>query len=73
MFGDIIVGVDASPGGRDAITLARELGAPEARLTLAHVLTVPAWQPWASGAAHAAGERAYEHRATGPSRGEQSG
>jgi nucleotide-binding universal stress UspA family protein len=37
MFTNVIAGVDGSPGGRDAITLALELAAPGARLTLAHI------------------------------------
>jgi nucleotide-binding universal stress UspA family protein len=57
MFGDVIVGVDGSPGGRDAIALATRLVAPDGRLTLAHVLSVPAWEPRTSGAAHEAAER----------------
>src|SRR6185437_11110730 len=57
MFGDIVVGVDESPGGRDALALAKRLVAPDAKLTLAHVIVIHAWQPWASGAARAAGER----------------
>ena len=57
MFGDIVVGVDESPGGRDALALAKRLVAPDAKLTMAHVIVIHAWQPWASGAARAAGER----------------
>jgi nucleotide-binding universal stress UspA family protein len=37
MFENVIVGVDGYQGGRDAIALARQLVAPNARLTLAHV------------------------------------
>lgn len=37
MFNNIIVGVDGRQGGRDAITLARRLAAPNATITLAHV------------------------------------
>ena len=37
MFDNVLVGVDGRQGGRDAIALARQLAAPEARLTLAHV------------------------------------
>ena len=36
MFENVLVGVDGHQGGRDAIALARQLGAPEAKLTLAH-------------------------------------
>ena len=39
MFGDIIVAVDDSGGGRDAIALAQRLLATDGKLTLAHVLT----------------------------------
>lgn len=37
MLDNVLVGVDGGQGGRDAIALARELAAPEASLTLAHV------------------------------------
>jgi nucleotide-binding universal stress UspA family protein len=37
MFNNILIGVDGWQGGRDAIALARELAAPEAEFTLAHV------------------------------------
>jgi nucleotide-binding universal stress UspA family protein len=37
MFKNVIVGVDGSPNGRDAIALATQLGAPDGRLTLVHV------------------------------------
>jgi nucleotide-binding universal stress UspA family protein len=42
MFGQAIVAVDESGGGRDAIALAQRLVAPDGKLTLAHVLTTPA-------------------------------
>ncbi|HWG09331.1 MAG TPA: universal stress protein [Solirubrobacteraceae bacterium] len=37
MFKNVLVGVDGSPNGRDAISLASLLAGPEGRLTLAHV------------------------------------
>ena len=37
MFTNVLIGVDGRQGGRDAIALARELAAPDAALTLAHV------------------------------------
>ena len=37
MFSNVLVGVDGRQGGRDAIALARQLAAPGARITLAHV------------------------------------
>jgi nucleotide-binding universal stress UspA family protein len=37
MFRNVFIGVDGSPTGRDAITLATALAEPDARLTLAHV------------------------------------
>jgi nucleotide-binding universal stress UspA family protein len=37
VFSNVLVGVDGRQGGRDAIALARELAAPRARMTLAHV------------------------------------
>lgn len=40
MFGHIVVGVDESGGGRDAIALARKLVAPDGKLILAHVVTI---------------------------------
>ena len=52
------MGVDESGRGRDAIALAKRLVGPDGKLTLAYVLTLPAWEPWASGAAYAAGEQA---------------
>ena len=40
MFTNVLVGVDGRQGGRDAIALARQLAAPEATFTLAHVYEV---------------------------------
>lgn len=37
MFGNVLVGVDGLLGGRDAIGLAKQLAAPHAHITLAHV------------------------------------
>ena len=37
MFGNVLVGVDGRQGGRDAIALARQIAAPGATFTLAHV------------------------------------
>jgi nucleotide-binding universal stress UspA family protein len=37
MFGNVVVGVDGSPNGRDAIALASHLAAAGGRITLAHV------------------------------------
>lgn len=37
MFSNVLVGVDRHLGGRDAVALARQLVAPDGRLTLAHV------------------------------------
>ncbi len=37
MFENVIIGVDGYQGGRDATALARQLAAPEAKLTLAHI------------------------------------
>jgi hypothetical protein len=41
MVGHIIVGVDESSWGRDAIVLARQLAVPDGKTTLAHVVTIP--------------------------------
>jgi hypothetical protein len=57
MFGKTIVGVDEPSGGRDAIALAKQLVAPDGKLMLAHVVSTSTWEPLASRAAHAAGER----------------
>jgi nucleotide-binding universal stress UspA family protein len=37
MFRNVLVGVDGTPNGRDAIALASALAAPDARITLAHI------------------------------------
>jgi nucleotide-binding universal stress UspA family protein len=37
MFSNVLIGVDGRQGGRDAIALARQLAAPDARITMAHV------------------------------------
>lgn len=37
MFSNVLIGVDGRQGGRDAVALARELAAPNATFTLAHV------------------------------------
>lgn len=39
MFENVLVGVDGSSNGRDAIALASRLAGPDAKLTLAHVRT----------------------------------
>ena len=40
MFKNAVVGIDGEHGGRDAVALARQLGAPGARITLAHIYGV---------------------------------
>ena len=57
MFGKTIVCVDEPSGGRDAIALAKQLVAPDGKLMLAHVVSTSTWEPLASRAAYAAGER----------------
>jgi nucleotide-binding universal stress UspA family protein len=57
MFDTTIVGVDESSGGRDAIALAKQLVAPDAKLTLAHVVSTSTWEPLASRAGDAAAVR----------------
>jgi len=37
VFDNVVIGVDGRSGGRDAIALAKQLAAPDARVTLAHV------------------------------------
>ena len=37
MFKNVLIGVDGSPNGRDAVALASRLADPEGKLTLAHV------------------------------------
>jgi hypothetical protein len=60
MFGDVIVGIDESAAGREAIRLANELASSERerQLTLAYVEVVmpkptagfvPVWRPRTSG------------------------
>jgi len=58
MRGDIIVGVDESGGGRDAIALAKRLVTPDGKLTLVHVVTVPPWSQLAFGGPRGADEQA---------------
>jgi nucleotide-binding universal stress UspA family protein len=53
MFKNVLIGVDGSPNGRDAIALARQLADPDGKLTLAHVHRGKA-------AGEAAGEAAQE-------------
>ena len=40
MFMNAVVGIDGEQGGRDAIALATELGAPGGRITIAHIYGV---------------------------------
>ena len=40
MFKNAVVGIDGEHGGRDAVALARQLGAPGGRITLAHIYGV---------------------------------
>lgn len=44
MFDNVLIGVDGHQGGRDAITLAKQLAAPGADLALAHVSEWPVWR-----------------------------
>lgn len=37
MFDNVVVGIDGRSGGRDAVALAKQLAAGDARITLAHV------------------------------------
>jgi nucleotide-binding universal stress UspA family protein len=56
MFANVLVGVDGSPSGRAATTLAAELAGPHGRLTLAHVygdVPIPGRHPDAELAASA--------------------
>jgi len=57
MFGKTIVCVDEPSGRRDAIALAKQLVAPDGKLMLAHVVSTSTWEPLASRAPYAAGER----------------
>ena len=57
MFGDTIVAVDESGGGRDAIALALRLIVSDGKLTLVHVLTTPPWAQLSPGPASEAAER----------------
>jgi nucleotide-binding universal stress UspA family protein len=41
VFDKVLVGVDGRDGGRDAIALARRLGAPDSAVTFAHVYGMP--------------------------------
>lgn len=41
MFGNVLIGVDGKPGGRDAMTLASRLLDPVGKLTIAHVHSGP--------------------------------
>jgi nucleotide-binding universal stress UspA family protein len=59
MFESVIVGVDGSQGGRDAIAFARQLVDPDGRLTLAHVYAEELRSPGPSAAA--ADEAKREH------------
>jgi nucleotide-binding universal stress UspA family protein len=49
MFENLVVGVDGRPGGRDAVALARQLGAPHARVTLANIYGSTTWHPGSGG------------------------
>ncbi len=59
MFGNVLVGIDGRRGGRDAVELARQLAAPEAVITLAHVYDV-ATGPGAARSLRAEHDRALE-------------
>lgn len=49
MFDNVLVGVDGRSGGDDALTLARQLAAPAARVTLAHIYSSVNWPPGSGG------------------------
>jgi nucleotide-binding universal stress UspA family protein len=50
MFENVVVGVDGRPGGDDAVALARQLAAPDARVTLANIYGSTSWPPGSGGA-----------------------
>lgn len=58
MFSSIVVGIDGQAGGADAFALARQLSAPDARVTLVHV-----WSEVAGIAAVATGAEFPTHAA----------
>jgi nucleotide-binding universal stress UspA family protein len=49
MFENVVVGVDGRPGGDDAVALARQLAAPDARVTLANIYGSTSWPPGSGG------------------------
>jgi nucleotide-binding universal stress UspA family protein len=61
MFENILIGVDGCRGGRDAIALAKQLAAPGARFTLAHVVTGGPVSWWRH---HLADERVFDREAS---------
>ena len=61
MFDNIVIGVDGRRGGRDAITLAKRLAAPDASLTLAHVAARGPVSWWRH---HIAEERVFDREAS---------
>lgn len=61
MFDNVLIGVDGRRGGRDAIALAKQLAAPGARLTLAHVATRGPVSWWRH---HMAEERVFDRDAS---------
>ena len=62
MFRNVLIGVDGSPTGRDAVALAVALAEPDARLTLVHVYGGALTPGRTAGAALAAGARAESER-----------
>ncbi len=62
MFEQIVVGIDGSDSGRDALALARELAAPESQLVLANVYIAGTWPARGNAGIFTGGQREQAHR-----------
>src|ERR1700761_75859 len=70
MFDQVVVGVDGSATGRDALALARELAGPQSQLVLANVYIAGTWPARGNAGAFTSGQREEAHHVLEQARSE---
>jgi nucleotide-binding universal stress UspA family protein len=70
MFEQIVVGVDGTATGRDALALARELAGPQTRLVLANVYIAGTWPARGNAGIFTSGQREAAHEVLKQARSE---
>lgn len=70
MFEQMVVGIDGSATGRDALALARELAGPQSQLVLANVYIAGTWPARGNAGAFTTGQRDQAHEVLEKARAE---